>query len=372
VPGLDLSELRVARGDYTTASAEKALTGAYGTIVRRWFEEADGRKTLAFLPGVKSAALMAEAFQAAGVTAAAVSGSTPLAERKALLAAHRDGDLTVLANCAVLTEGYDDPSIECVLMARPTRSRALYTQMVGRGLRRHPGKPDCLVLDVVGGSDDHSLVTIPSLFGIEAATRRLADGETVAEVAKALEKELVAAGVIAARDAELFRKVRTGGIAWVPVEMGDTRRFIRPMGSTRQDGAVVELPTVVLVPRAGFQLAVSTPQSQGDDEWCCGLQWDDGTKRLLIDHVSLETAQGVGEDFIRKTVHRNDALVNTEAPWRRKRITPGQRKAAKRWGLAIEKGWTAGDLSEALDAHIARKKYEAAARRRGTPTRSNP
>jgi len=56
----------------------------------------------------------------------------------------------VVANCAVLTEGFDEPSVDCVIVARPTRSKTLYVQMIGRGTRLYPGKDDCLILDLVG------------------------------------------------------------------------------------------------------------------------------------------------------------------------------------------------------------------------------
>jgi hypothetical protein len=74
-----------------------------------------------------------------------------------------EGNLDVLTNCAVLTEGTDLPGCDCIIQGRPTMSRGLYTQIVGRGLRRLPGKKDCLVVDLVGASDVHKLVTLPIL-----------------------------------------------------------------------------------------------------------------------------------------------------------------------------------------------------------------
>src|SRR5690606_10993475 len=100
------------------------------------------------------------------------SGEMPLDDRRAVLARFAAGDLDVVANCAVLTEGYDNPAVSCVVVARPTKSRALYVQMVGRGTRLHPDKADALVLDVVGASAEHNLVTAPSLFGLDATAAR--------------------------------------------------------------------------------------------------------------------------------------------------------------------------------------------------------
>jgi superfamily II DNA or RNA helicase len=70
----------------------------------------------------------------------------------------------------VLAEGWDEPSVDCIVEARPTRSRALYQQMIGRGLRPYPGKTDRLVLDLVGNSDRHQLVTVASLLGLDPRT----------------------------------------------------------------------------------------------------------------------------------------------------------------------------------------------------------
>jgi len=73
----------------------------------------------------------------------------------------------VVTNCAVLTEGFDEPNVSCIIIARPTKSKVLYVQMIGRGIRTYPGKEDCLVLDLVGNSSRLDLVTVPRLFGID-------------------------------------------------------------------------------------------------------------------------------------------------------------------------------------------------------------
>src|SRR4029078_8302340 len=84
--------------------------------------------------------------------------------RAQALADFRAGRVQVLTNVGVLTEGFDDPGVSCVAMARPTRSEGLYAQCVGRGTRLHPGKADCLILDFVDLTE-LSLCTLPSLFG---------------------------------------------------------------------------------------------------------------------------------------------------------------------------------------------------------------
>src|SRR5205814_4998368 len=128
------------------------------------------RKALLFTPTVALAYAMAETFCAAGVAAEALDGTTPLATRRAILRRLHTGETRVVANCAVLTEGFDEPSVDCIIVARPTQSALLYQQMLGRGTRTYPGKTDCLLLDVVGVSTQHALHTAATLFGCDPAT----------------------------------------------------------------------------------------------------------------------------------------------------------------------------------------------------------
>jgi superfamily II DNA or RNA helicase len=137
-----------------------------GVIVKEWMKEAYGKKTVAFTVNIQHALDLAAAFQKCGVPSEAVWGNDPDRARK--LAQHRNNGLQVLCNCAVLTEGYDDPGIQCIILAKPTKSALLYTQMVGRGTRLDDGKEDCLILDVVDVTSKHSLITIPSLLGLPA------------------------------------------------------------------------------------------------------------------------------------------------------------------------------------------------------------
>jgi ATP-dependent helicase IRC3 len=358
--GFDSKKLKVGTGpngrDYTAGSAGDALTEANAPvhIVSAWLAEAKGRKTLAFTPTVQTAKDVAEQFKKAGVKAEWVSGETPHDERKAMLRRFHDGDTTVMVNCQVLTEGYDEPSIECVVVARPTRSQGFYVQMVGRGTRRWPGKDECLVLDVVGASDDHSLVTIPTLFGLDDG--KLREGtKTLMQAVEDHEAELVAAGQLAARDAELFKRVSTSPIAWVgttDVRSGNPA-YMRTLGTvTDPAGQVVQLPTVMLIQR-----------ERGHDRWVAGLVWKDGKKKVLIDQQPLETTMAVGEDFIRKAPV-NPRLTDRQAAWRSRPPSEALLAACAKWRMPVPPGCNAGELSALLDAHVARKEAVKAAKRR--------
>lgn len=134
-------------------------------VARSIQELARDRRTIVFCVTVGHAKNLARALGILGVPAGVIYGDMPADRRAEVLAAFRAGRLSALTNVAVLTEGFDDPEVSCVAMARPTRSEGLYAQCVGRGTRLFPGKRDCLVLDFVDVSR-LSLCTLPSLFGM--------------------------------------------------------------------------------------------------------------------------------------------------------------------------------------------------------------
>ena len=149
-------------------------------VAQAWHERAHGRPTVVFAVDVQHAHDLAEAFTDAGVRAAAIHGKTSDAERKGLLDDLESGRIDVLTNCALLVEGWDCPPVSCVVMAQPTQSQARYAQCVGRGLRPHDGKTDCIILDITDNCRRHRLVAVGDLLGAES---RDCDGADVLGVA---------------------------------------------------------------------------------------------------------------------------------------------------------------------------------------------
>lgn len=331
----DLSKLKVTAGDYNAGQAGRMLedADAPALIARAWQAHAAGRRTLVFTPTVATAEAVVAEFVGLGVRAAVVSGDMPMEDRRRILREYSAGVIDVVANCAVLTEGYDEPRTDCIVVARPTKSRALYTQMVGRGTRRHPDKTDCLVIDVVGATDMHDLVTVPSLFGIERPERVYEGDGTVSDaLAEQIERHQVE-GRLHAAEAQLFDRVRAGKMSWVAVhDVGQPRRYELNLG---QRGRVVMVEL-------------------DDGAWRCGSMDQRATresKRVLIDAVPLETAQGVGEDYARKA--GATALASTGAAWRKGRPSARQKAAAVKLKVEIPAGATKGDVNDLLDARIA-------------------
>lgn len=164
--GLNLATTRVTGGDLNTGDLANALddSGAFATIAESWCEQASERPTIVFMPDVTTAEKMRDAFEVAcDVKAEVVTGATGTQERRAIYERFNEGTTRVLVSCMVLTEGFDAPQTSCVIIGRPTLNPGLYIQMVGRGLRLHPGKTDCLVLDIAGASLKHNLAGVNDL-----------------------------------------------------------------------------------------------------------------------------------------------------------------------------------------------------------------
>jgi ATP-dependent helicase IRC3 len=166
----DISSVRKgANGDFQPGELSRAVnTEEINQItVRSWLAKARGRKsTLVFCVDLAHVAGLTNTFRQHGIEAQFVTGDTPKLERSARLDSFKRGEFPVLVNCGVFTEGTDIPNIDCVLLARPTKSRNLLVQMIGRGMRLYPGKKNCHIIDMVA-SLETGIVTTPTLFGLD-------------------------------------------------------------------------------------------------------------------------------------------------------------------------------------------------------------
>ncbi len=204
--GLDLSTVHTRAGDFDRAelaaamAEEQALHGVAAPLM----ELSGGRPTILFAVDVAHAHALAQVLNRYEPSVArAVDGNASAEERAAVLADFRSGGFRILVNCALFTEGFDEPRISCVAVARPTKSRALYTQMVGRGTRLAPGKRDCVVLDFTGTAGRHRLVGPADVL----AGRDLGD-DVRSEAASRLDGQLELDDVLDHAEQEAERKRR--------------------------------------------------------------------------------------------------------------------------------------------------------------------
>ena len=170
-------------GDFLVGQLSKAVNNPETNeiTVRAWLAKARNRKsTIVFCVDVAHIIALTAAFRRHGIDARYVTGTTKKTSRSEKLEAFRNGEFPVLINCGVFTEGTDIPNIDCVILARPTKSRNLLVQMIGRGMRLHPGKENCHILDMVA-SLETGIVTTPTLFGLDPS--ELVENAGVAEMA---------------------------------------------------------------------------------------------------------------------------------------------------------------------------------------------
>jgi DNA repair protein RadD len=159
----DLSGVHVRHGDYVEGELESLMNTQrlVGDAVEHFHRLAENRRTVVFACGVKHSLHIRDEMRRSGVIAEHIDGSTPIEEREDILKRLDAGDIDVVTNCAVLTEGWDQPRVACIILARPTRSLGLYRQMVGRGLRPAPDKTDVIIIDHAGAVFQHGLPEDP-------------------------------------------------------------------------------------------------------------------------------------------------------------------------------------------------------------------
>lgn len=316
----DFAALKIRQGDYVDAEVAEMLSEAHAPQIaaKAFLAHAEGRRALIFTPTVALAYEMAGAFRDAGIAAEAIHGGTSADERQAILGRLRSGKTRAVANASLLTEGYDEPAVDCIVMARPTRSRGLFLQMLGRGLRLHPGKENCLAIDLVGSTSRHDLVTAASLFGLNSAPKKGSGGsrsllQTVHDASargQGVQDEL---GEIVSVPVNLFRKM-----TWVQLAGG---RWTLPL------------------PDGRLELA---PQADG---WSVDRLMNGQRPVRLAEGVTLEWGQGIAEEQVRS--EKAEWLTDPERPWRRRPASGKQRQILEREGL-WRSDMTAGEASDLL------------------------
>lgn len=186
VDGLDLSQVPTSRKsgavDFREGALEEEMhrSGAFDLVAKTVLAELADRKGVLFAPTVASSVYLAETLTQAGAPCHHVDGTMDAKTRDGLIGDFREGTVRWLSNVNIVSEGFDLPDIDAVVLARPTRSRIFFRQSIGRALRPSPGKTDAIVLDVAGVSDGHSLAGVEAL--TDADTLEAMAGEGLSEL----------------------------------------------------------------------------------------------------------------------------------------------------------------------------------------------
>ena len=152
---LDINTVGISNGDYAVGEIGGALEPYLNKIAIEMVNYCKGRKTVVFLPLVKTSQKFCDLINVHGLKAVEVNGNSP--DRKEILKDFENGEYDVLCNSMLLSEGYDCPSVDTIVVLRPTKIRSLYQQMVGRGMRLSPGKKELLLLDFLWMTERHDL-----------------------------------------------------------------------------------------------------------------------------------------------------------------------------------------------------------------------
>lgn len=326
---MDMTQVKKGRdGDLSGGDLGRQMedSGAISQMADAVVEHAADRKGVAFLPTVRTSEALAEALRDRGVRAEHVDGETEAGERKAILRRLKTGETHWVTNCAVLTEGFDEPSISAVLVGRPTKFHGLYVQMVGRGTRLSVGKKDLLVIDIVGASQRHELVGVVDL-GLDLDDeRKKPEGETERQPCPTCESPDCGSPewhrcqlcnrylpVSITRDeGTRHDNCRSGGKGLVDV-FGASRLSWLPVGPAWVLGAGKEV--VVMVP-------------EGEDTWRLA-SYEAGRVRVLHDRLPSDWAVGIGEDRAKAF----QKLAERQARWRNQPVSTLQRSRLVREGL---------------------------------------
>ena len=205
---LDLSGVSTQAGDFKASDIDTALDPYLYTIADEMLKYCADRKTVVFLPLIKTSQKFKNILNSKGFKAAEVNGNSE--DRAEVLKDFESGKYNVLCNSMLLTEGWDCPSVDCVIVLRPTKVRSLYCQMVGRGTRLSPGKEYLLLLDFLWHTERHELVHPAHLICespevAEKMTENIAEAGCPVDIEEAAQK--ASDDVVAQREEALAKKL---------------------------------------------------------------------------------------------------------------------------------------------------------------------
>ncbi|MEA5000228.1 MAG: DEAD/DEAH box helicase [Candidatus Limiplasma sp.] len=284
---LDISGVSMSAGDYALGGLGTALDPYLEQIAGEMAKVCMQRKTVVFLPLIATSQKMRDILERYGFRAAEVNGNST--DREQVLAAFDRGDTNVLCNSMLLTEGWDCPSVDCIVVLRPTKVRSLYVQMVGRGTRLHPGKESLLLLDFLWNTERHELCHPAALIAEneEVAAKMTENMEAVAGVAMDLEEaqEKAATDVVAQREEALAKAL---------AEMKHRKRALVDPLQFEMSIQAEDLSSYV--PAFGWEMAPASDKQKATLEKL-GILPDEidnaGKAAMLLDRLAARRSEGL-------------------------------------------------------------------------------
>ena len=311
-------------------------------IVKEWYKVAFGKRTLAFTVDVQHALDLAEAFRAHGEPAEAVWGEDP--QRHDKIYRHKSGKYSVLCNCNVLSIGYDDPRIECIISAAPTKSELRYVQQIGRGTRIADGKESCTVIDVVDNSSKHSLTTISTLLGLPKDLDLKGEKYSVAkQKLERIAREFPTANVQDIKSLDQLKSIAENISLFQPNYPPEISRLSELQWRKTTDGYMLV---------SGFDLLTVTKDLR--EEW--HIRGNVKGKQIDMASQNLPGAMNVADSLIPSDMM---PLLKRNLRWHGDRPTEKQLGLARILHLAVPPGATKGQVSAAIDQKRAMMRAKA-------------
>jgi len=347
----DISDVEITNGDYRQEQLAEAIDNPTRNtcIVNAFLDLASDKKTVIFAANIAHARNLASSFAAQTRTEVrVVLGETPDEEREQILKDFKSGKVQVIINVGVLTEGFDEPSIQAIILARPTRSTLLYTQIVGRGTRLNEGKPNCIIIDIADATKGKKPVSLPTLLGLPPDFDL--QGQSFTEVAKEFEK---------------LKDFCPGMATQVlnPEDIRNSYKEINLFMPPPPNPAIVEYSKFVWaeIGPEQFQLNLSSVDSMqiyydALGRWVAQIKARSGDKYIYtpIGHAAnLRTVFARTDEWIRKNRPMTITLIDADALWRKDSPTDKQVKLLRRIGVPIT-----SELTKGMASQIISKYYE--------------
>lgn len=347
----DITKVEIQNGDYNQSQLEDEINTPERNahIVASYNNLAPSSKAIVFCAGVAHARELALSFAQSAQVGSAVRvivGTTPPEERAEILRDFSTGVVKVLVNVGVLTEGFDEPSLETIIIAKPTRSTLLYTQIVGRGTRLYDGKPHCTIIDISDTTKGKKPIGLPSLLGLPPDFDL--QGKSLTEVAKEFQElETYCPG-------EAVRVLNPDDIqlAYARINL-----FMPP-----PPNAIIQQYSKLVWAEVGensFHLGLNNNEAMSIHQdalgrWTVSLHDKHSkTAKILGNVLDLREAFVRSDRWIQNNRAQSMNLIESDAPWRTDSPTEAQKRVLKRMGVPIT-----ADLTKGMASQLISRYYE--------------
>lgn len=324
---IDLSKVQNGEdGDFQVSSLSAVMdTPEINQLIAdSYIKEGLGRQAICFGTTVQHAKNLTLTFESRGISSAPIFGTMPSIERETILKAYKEGSITVLCNCQILTEGFDAPETSCVIVGRPTKSKGLYQQMVGRGLRPFPNKKECLILDF--SDTTHSICN----------TATLLDNTQACDPKRHRDEQRIKRELIKKLPPKLNQKLKVALVSFDP--LGESYLWKKEGGAYVLSGGRSQL---IISPECNDLYQIILNQN--------------GSMVIIAKGLSFEYAFGAAEDYARN--HRSMfVMADREAHWRNQPISEKQKACFRSYGYRSGiKELTKGQASDLLASGILKR-----------------